>query len=148
MALPEWVIKQKKKGYEIKEIRGKYYMYQLKSKWDPARKKAKKVTGEYIGVVTPEGIIPKKLRVERDTPIFSVEFGASSFLAGISMDLLEALKERFEPDVAENIWVMSILRLISPCPFKRIAHRYESSWISRFVPRLSLSAASDRKSVV
>lgn len=142
MAFPEWVEKQKKRGFEIKEIRGNYYMYERKSAWDPKRKKAKKVTGAYVGKVTPEGVVPKKTRIEAGSPVFSVEFGATAFPAGLSADLLDGLRERFEDDVAERLWAIAALRLVSPCPFKRIAHRYESSWISRILPDLALSQAS------
>ena len=142
MAFPDWVEKQKRRGCEIKEIRGGYYMYERKSVWDPKRGKAKKVSGAYLGKVTPNGVTPPRKRMGVGAPIFSVEFGATAFLASLSGDLLVALCERFRDDVAERVWVMSMLRLASPCPFKRIAHRYESSWASRFLPGLSLSSAS------
>lgn len=142
MSLPEWVQKQKKKGFEIKKIHGNYYMYELKSAWDPKRKKAKKVTGEYIGKVTPDGVVPKKKRVSSTAPVFSVEFGATAFLAGLSGDILEALRGHFDEGTAQRVYATSILRLISPCPFRRIEHRYESSWMSRILPKLALSPAS------
>jgi transposase len=142
MAFPYWVERQKKKGFEIKNIRGHYYMYRLKSKWDPVRKKARKVTGEYIGKVTPDGVVPKKKHMAADSPVFSVEFGASSFLCELSADILHALREHFEDSVAECVFTSSILRLISPCPLKRIDHRYESSWMSRIIPGLALSPSS------
>jgi hypothetical protein len=140
MAFPEWVEKQKKRGFEIKKVGNGYYMYERKSKWDPERKKAKKVTGQYVGKVTPDGIVPPKKRA--DAPVFSVEFGATAFLSTTAGDLLDALCERFDDDIAQRVWAMAALRLMSPCPFKRIDHRYETSWMSRILPGLALSPAS------
>ena len=142
MELPDWVEKQKKTGYEIKPIRGHYYMYERKSAWDPVRKKAKKVTGAYVGKVTPEGVVPPKKKLDPDAPVFSMEYGATSFLAGLSGDLLPALRERFSDDVAGRIWAIAALRLMAPCPMNRISSRYESSWMSKALPGLALSPSS------
>jgi hypothetical protein len=140
MAFPDWVKKQKKQGCEIKEINGHYYMYERKSAYDPARKKSKKVTGAYLGKVTPDGIVPPKKKV--DGPVLSLEFGATAFLAGLSGDLLASLRERFDDGTASRVWAMAAMRLVQGCPFGRIDVRYEASWMSRFLPGLSLSAAS------
>jgi len=61
MPLPEWVQKHKKTGCEIKRIKGKYYLYELKSKWDKTKKKPVKVSGKYLGTITPTGFQPKKI---------------------------------------------------------------------------------------
>ena len=76
MAHPEWVEAQKKQGYEIKKIGSGYYMYERKSRWDSNKKKAIKVTGEYIGVVTPDGVITRKKKIDGTKTVFSVEYGA------------------------------------------------------------------------
>jgi len=142
MTMLDWVEKHKRKGCEIKEINGNYYMYKLKSAWDPVRKRPKKVSGEYIGKVTPDGVIPKQQRIAVDAPIFSMEYGASALLASLCNDILQALRAHFTPDTAERIWVTAMLRLISPCPFSRVGMRYDSSWMSELVPGLALSPAS------
>jgi transposase len=140
MAFPEWVEKQKRQGCEIKCINGKYYMYERKSAYDPVRKKSKKVTGAYLGAVTPDGIVVPKKRI--DKPILSLEHGATAFLAGLSTDLLSALYDHFDDDVAQRVWAMSLLRLVNECPFRRIDARYEASWMSRLLPSLSMSPPS------
>jgi transposase len=142
MAFPEWVEKQKKRGYEIKCIRGQYYMYKLKSKWDPERKKARKVSGEYIGKVTPEGITPKKKRIAVDAPVYALEYGASTFVLSQAGDLLDALKIHFGAGIGDKIFTAAVLRLISPCPFSSISNRYETSWMSKVLPGLALSPSS------
>ena len=142
MAFPEWVEKQKKRGYEIKCIRGKYYMYKLKSKWDPIRGKARKVSGEYIGRVTPEGVTPKRKSIDATLPIYAIECGATAFVSSISGDILEALRSHFSDNVAKQIFAVAMLRLVSPCPFSRISDRYETSWMSKTFPGLALSPSS------
>jgi transposase len=142
MAFPDWVEKQKQRGFEIKCIRGQYYMYKLKSKWDPSRGKAKKVSGEYIGKVTPEGIVPKQKRIAADAPVYALEYGATTFVSSLAADVLCTLENCFPNTAAEHIFVAAMLRLISPCPFCRLGDRYETSWMSKTFPGLALSPAS------
>jgi hypothetical protein len=142
MAFPDWVLKQKKQGYEIKYIRGKFYMYKLKSKWDPQKGKAKKVSGEYIGKVTPNGIILKKQRISPTITIFSLEYGATSFITTLARDILEKLKNHFNIGLAQRIFTSAVLRLIAHCPFSRLGDHYETSWMSKLLPDLVFSPAS------
>lgn len=59
MAHPDWVLKCKQKNTEVRCIRGKYYLYGMTSKWDPEKRRNKKVTLGQIGVITQEyGLIP------------------------------------------------------------------------------------------
>jgi transposase len=142
MALPEWVEKEKKQGFEIKKIGNGYYMYKRKSKWDKEKKKAVKVTGEYIGVVTPDGIVPRKQRLDETKPVFSKEYGATAFIEFIASDILETLNKHFGKKIAQQIWAVSTSRLISPCPFRRVEEHYHTSWMSEVLPDLPLSKSS------
>ena len=38
---------------ELKTIGGRYYIYRVSSVYDPVKKRARKVSGEYLGRVTP-----------------------------------------------------------------------------------------------
>lgn len=142
MPFPDWVEAQKKQGYEIKKIGDGYYMYERKSRWDKDKKKPVKVTGEYIGVVTPEGIIPRKKRYDDTIPIFTIEYGATAFIKNIAGDILKSLCEHFDKNTAQMIWVISMLRLIAPSPFQMIEERYQTSWMSKILPDLLLSKSS------
>ena len=104
MPFPDWVEKQKRQGCEIKKIKDYYYMYERKSIWDPIRKKPKKVTGTYLGKVTPDGIISPKNHI--NSPIFSIEYGATSFLAGLTTDLFHMLSKHFDQNDAACIWII------------------------------------------
>lgn len=48
-AHPEWALKQKKPGTELRYIRGNYYLYGVSSKWNKEKKRAQKVTGKILG---------------------------------------------------------------------------------------------------
>lgn len=59
MKHPDWVLKHKIPNSEIRCIRGRYYLYGIKSVWSPEKKRAKKVTLKQIGVIDKEyGLIP------------------------------------------------------------------------------------------
>lgn len=59
MTHPEWVLKHKIPGHEIRHIRGKYYLYGYTTVWSKEKKRAKKKTTKQIGVITKEfGLIP------------------------------------------------------------------------------------------
>jgi len=142
MPFPDWVNAQKKQGFEIKKIGDGFYMYRRKSKWDKEKKKAVKVTGEYIGVVTPDGVLPKQIRIHESKPIFSLEYGATAFIKLLADDMLDTLYQHFDRKTAQQIWVISMLRLISPTPFRRIEEHYQSSWMSKMLPGLPLSKST------
>lgn len=77
MAYPEWVEKHRRKGTNISCIRGKYYLYACTSKYDPVKKRARKITGEYLGRITEDGLIPPKKKKTIDS-VTVKEFGASN----------------------------------------------------------------------
>src|SRR3990170_7833447 len=59
MKHPDWAVKFKTKNTELRLIRGRYYLYNITSKWDPEKKRTKKVTLGSVVVITEEyGLIP------------------------------------------------------------------------------------------
>lgn len=59
MAYPEWVTKHKKKGTSIRRTKERYYLYEYSTAWSKEKKRAKKITGKYLGVITQEhGLVP------------------------------------------------------------------------------------------
>ena len=87
MALPDYIRALKPTEYgavEIREISGHYYVYEISSKWDPAKQKAKKVTGKSIGKITKEdGFIPNALGARRLLPLNPIvrNYGAYEILS-------------------------------------------------------------------
>ena len=143
MAYPEWVEKHRRKGTNISCIRGKYYLYACTSKYDPVKKRAKKITGEYLGRITEEGLIPPK-RKREDVGIKEVsikEYGASKAVYELGTDIYTILKKHFPKD-ADKLFALAVLRLIEKVPFKRIREAYASSYLSEQFGKLALSSAS------
>ena len=57
---PEWAVKFKTKGTELRYINKRYYLYKITSKWDKEKKRTKKITLGMIGKITKEeGLVPK-----------------------------------------------------------------------------------------
>jgi len=53
--LPDWVKKYQEKGTQAVKIKENYYLYKIKSIWDPEKGRARKVTEKYLGKVTSTG---------------------------------------------------------------------------------------------
>ncbi len=140
MAYPNWVLKHKQKNKEIKESNGNFYLYERSTIWDKEKRQPRKISGKYIGKITPEGLIPAKRRSLNVKPgyISVLEYGASEYLLQISEDIKSSLKKYFD-DLWETIYVLSILRTIRPVPFKRIEDSYWRSFLSERYPDLNLS---------
>ncbi|MGM9833184.1 MAG: hypothetical protein ACI31A_05810, partial [Candidatus Limisoma sp.] len=60
---PQWALEQKRPGTELRCIRGKYYLYECSSFYDKEKKKSRKKTGAYLGMVTEDrGLVPPRRR--------------------------------------------------------------------------------------
>ena len=55
MSHPEWALKFKTKKTELRNIKGRYYLYRISSKYDKERKVTKKITHEMLGRITENG---------------------------------------------------------------------------------------------
>lgn len=52
--------KYKTRGVEFRVSGERYYGYKMSSKWNTEKKRADKITGEYLGVVTHDGIVKSR----------------------------------------------------------------------------------------
>ncbi len=56
---PQWVLVHKKKGTELRLIRGRYYLYEYKTVYNKLKKRPKKISGRLLGSITKaDGFIP------------------------------------------------------------------------------------------
>ena len=136
--LPDWVLKYKTKGIEIRDFGDRYYAYEVTSRYDKALKRARKVTGKYLGVVTRDGIVKKSsmMGIRGD-----YEYGNIALIYGIAeKTVIPILREAF-PYMYRRIISYSILRLINPLPMKSVSHLYEKTYLSRVMDE-SMSAES------
>jgi len=136
MVYPEWVLKYKRKGTAIHKIRGRYYLYEVSSKWDKELKRARKITGRYLGVITPEGL--KEPGYRRNVPTSLKEYGASMFLVRENSQIIDKLKEYF-PEWWKEIFALSVFRLMYKSPLKHMQLHYQDSWISEELGKAYLS---------
>lgn len=127
---PEWALKHKRAGAELKLINGKYYLYGVKSVYDKTLKRSKKVSLGILGRVTEQdGFIPseKKLLKEKsgktyyNKEIFTYEYGFSRWLFSTleSDGTLDRLKVGF-PTLWQFIVIMVYCRTAYKSPLKNI----------------------------
>ncbi|AGO60045.1 transposase IS4 family [Ferroplasma acidiphilum] len=136
--MPDWVLEHKGKGIEIRRFGDRYYAYESSSRYDKDLKRARKVTGKYLGVVTPAGII-KKSDVSGIRGDY--EYGNIALLYGIAgKTVLPVLKQVF-PYMYDRIIIYVILRDIQPLPMKSLRYLYEKTYLSRMY-RESMSPGS------
>ena len=138
--IPPEIARFRLPGTQIKCIRGHYYLTKVTSKWDPIAKKVKKIYQGHLGVVTENGVIPKRSRwVPVDKKIYSKEFGATWAVSELSKDIHEKLKERFPAD-ADWLYVTALIRCIKHCALRYTEHFYDVSYLSEILPGLNLSS--------
>lgn len=138
---PDWVEKFRGKNREIKRIRSNYYLYERKTVYDKDSKKPKKISGEYIGRITEEGLVKaqKRSAVKPVEVGYPVEYGASQLLDLLGADILTNLKEYYRDELAELIFVIGKIGVIEPSPLKRLNLVYTNSFDSVIYPDMKIS---------
>lgn len=124
------ILKQERKArkipLEIKQLNKNYYLYKSTTVWNKEKGKIKKIS-EYIGRVTPKGVIEKSQAKD----IRSIyEYGNSYFLYELSKDFLEHLKISFY-DQWQEIFACAIVKTIDPVPLKLIKSCWEKLHLSQ-----------------
>ena len=156
--IPDSIKALKPQGFGALELRsfvdGVYYVYQISSKWDPERKKARKVTGKSIGKITlADGFIPNtygfRLIKEKEasspsSPVKVLEYGAYEVLRQLSPSLEDKLREFF-PKTFREIRTIALLRLVDGASAKLMKDLFLSSSLSDMSPDLSMSEQTVRQ---
>jgi len=146
MVHPEWALKYKKKGTELRNIRGRFYLYRISSKCNKEGKVIQKITHEMLGRITeedgfiPRGIKKKKLVASPSSlkQVCTRESEASTYLSRISQNIIESLRIHFPQSYLE-IFTLAISRLIHQSPLKNMEFLYENSMLSEDFKGLGLS---------
>ncbi len=152
---PDWVLAHKRKGVELREIRGRYYVYEVYSKWDKKLKRPKKITGNYLGTITQaNGFVPKQTQQvkvkeeERQKPkLYVKESGVSNFIHNNLSHYIELLQKHF-PTMWQSILALSYGRFTESSPMKNMKFHYEHSFISELYPDAKISKNSISKLLV
>ncbi len=142
---PEWALKHKKPGTELRFMKGRYYLYEVSSKWNKEKKRAQKITGKILGRITEDkGFTPSGGRIQLVPAIkevFAKSSGVGPFAESVIGDVLPALKKHFGND-AESIFCASLMRLAHQSPLKNMELHFKHDFLSEVFPDVSLS---DRK---
>jgi transposase len=135
---PEWALRHKGKGMELRIINGKYYIYQVTSKYDPLLKRSKKVTGKILGTVTEkDGFIESDKRQLQKSQVQAVdvssicvrESGFTGFINSYSTEITNKLKQFF-PEEWTWILYMAYCRLVHQSPIKNMGFHVSKSMLA------------------
>jgi hypothetical protein len=144
---PEWALAFKRKGTELRLLNGRYYLYQVTSKWNPQKKRSVKITGKLLGRITEkDGFIEsEKERLRRQQisieRIQVKEYGITAAIEHLFADTLSALK-KFFPDSWQQLVALAYGRLIYQSPLKNMSFHFSHSYLSEQYSGVDLSARS------
>lgn len=136
---PDWATKFRTPGTELRLIRGKYYLYQYKTIYDPLKKRPKKISGKLIGRITQElgliesskNLLRKQLQQKEQLKIGATkEFGLSKFILDRFHSFTNHLQEVFA-DSWQYILLVAYCRLVYQAPIKNMPHLINQSWLSQ-----------------
>lgn len=152
---PEWVLRHKEKGTELRVIRGKYYLYEVSCYYDKETKKPKKKTGKMLGRITEKDGFIKSKRSETNPTIESIspigkifcrEAGLSCYLMNASEQIISALKEVF-PNNWQVLLGLVYCRLGWQVPLKNVPFLLEESALKKHLPIDSINEKSIRETL-
>ena len=137
---PDWALKHKKAGTELKLINARYYLYGVKSVYDKTIGRSRKVSLGILGAITQEkGFIPspknelkKQSRTSYlDKQVMTFEYGLSKWLMDEleSSGMMKSLQEHF-PAHWKFIIFMTYCRIGYQSALKNIPFHLENSFIS------------------
>ena len=118
--LPDWVLKHKVKGTDVITKNGNYYLYRVHSERRPDKTYPVLVTDEYLGVITEDGLIPRKQRID---DIIVKEYGLSKYFINLILSLFS--------DIDSKLLVSIVLTLAYD---KATIDTYNASYISELYP--------------
>ena len=122
-----WLIEQRsqgKKGIEVKEISGNYYVYHSTTYWDKELKKRRKVS-EYIGKLDRiKGLVEGVKRSITATNLRGVkEYGNAVLFDHLLGEMRSYLADAF-PSEWEEVYALAVTRAMGYTPLKRV----RSAW--------------------
>jgi len=144
---PSWALAHKRKGTELRCISGNYYLYEVTSKWNPEKKRSKKITGKLIGKITEaDGFLESdKNRLRKQQTRFEriqvKEYGITAAIEHLFTETVLALKKVF-PDCWQLLIALAYGRLVHQSPLKNMLFHYSNSYLSEQYPNLDLTSRS------
>lgn len=135
--MPAWAARHKRRGVEVRQRGDAWYAYRYTSVWDKEKKRPRRKTLEYLGRVTPDGLVPPKHKRERPLGAI-IEYGNLQLLHHFAKPLEAPLQEAFE-ERADSLLALAALKLAYRPPLKAMKFRHDTSWSHRLWPNAALS---------
>lgn len=143
---PEWAVKFRRPGTELRCINGRYCLYECRCVYDKATKRSRKITGKYLGSITEQdGFKPskkrlmeaemEKLRAGESLPLPEPkvgevkEYGLSWLISKTMQDINNRLRTDFPVDY-ERIIALAYSRLRYQSPMRDVQSDYSDSFLS------------------
>lgn len=157
MAHPDWAVKFRRPGTELRRVNDSLYkLYECSSVYDKEKKRARKITGKYLGSITEDGGFKEsrkrimereiaelkegKSAVIAEPKIGEVkEFGLSDYILTEQSDCVDRLKQVFHEDWSRII-ALVYCRLRFQSPMRRVAGDFADSYLSHKIGDRGLSA--------
>lgn len=143
---PEWALKHKTKGTELRLINGTYYLYKITSKWNPEKKRSQKITLGLLGKITQESgfIESDKHKLKKAQNIFDdisvKEYGLSSFIKNHLYEYTDLLKKYF-PEHWKFIIASAYARFAFQSSLKNYQYHFSKSFLSESYTSVGLSSS-------
>ena len=137
---PKWAIKHKFRGTELRYIGGRYRLYRITSRWNPEKKRAQKITLEFLGTITEEeGLVKPKVQQLKDnlSNASVLEHGPHALVDKLNDDIRTKLQKCY-PKLWQEIWIAAQMRFIHQSPIKNWSYYYERSTLSNTYPGVKL----------
>ena len=141
---PDWALNHKQKGTELRLLKGHYYLYEVHSKWDPEKERAKNITGKLLGQITEQDgfIMSDKDRLrKKEVSISKVtikELGVTVLIQEVLANYLALLKKHF-PLQWQTIIALAYGRILYQSPLKNMAFHFHHSYLSESYKDVTLS---------
>lgn len=138
---PEWALKHKRPGTELRLMKGRYYLYEVSSKWNREKKRAQKITGKILGRISEDkGFVPsgQKAYIPQLNELSVKTYGIFSLMDTLMKDVIPALQKHFRKD-AEALYCASMMRLAHQSPLKNMELHFEQDFLSEAFKNVSLS---------
>ena len=143
---PEWALKFRRPGTELRCINGRYCLYECRCIYDKEKKRNRKITGKYLGSITEEGgFKPSKKRLmeqemealkKGETPSVPApkigqvkEYGLSWVISNKMDAITKRLKVDF-PDDYRRIISLAYCRLRYQSPMRDVLSDFSDSYLS------------------
>lgn len=138
MTHPEWAIGFRRPGTELRRVNDSLYkLYECSSVYDKEKKRARKITGKYLGSITEAGGFKESCKriMEREIEEFKLgkpaeisvpqigevkEYGLSEYILKKQKPCIDRLKEIF-PEDWSRIVSLAYYRLRLQSPMRRVS---------------------------